>query len=116
MATKNYFVFCLLLLLHSSKIKSHKEVTKRRNQGFSYYFCFMIEGSGSGSRSGSATLLLIIIYDTLKSVFLVNSSLGLMGVVLTPPQSLLSLARQFFSLINAATSGLSSEVGNKFQM
>jgi hypothetical protein len=62
---------------------------------------------------GPATLLLLMIYDTLKSVFLVNSSLGLMGVVLAPPQSLLSLARQFFSLINEATSGLSSEVSNK---
>ena len=26
-----------------------------RNQGFSYYICFMIEGSGSGSRAGSGS-------------------------------------------------------------
>jgi hypothetical protein len=36
--------------LHNfSKIKSHKEVKNSRNQGFSSYFCLMIEGSGSGS-------------------------------------------------------------------
>jgi hypothetical protein len=33
-----------------SKIKSQKEVQNSRNQGFSYYFCLMIEESGSGSR------------------------------------------------------------------
>ncbi len=32
----------LLLLHHFSKIKSHKEVTNSRNQGFSYYFCLII--------------------------------------------------------------------------
>jgi hypothetical protein len=26
------------------------------NQGFSYYFCMMIEGSGSGSRAGSGSI------------------------------------------------------------
>ncbi len=47
--------FCLLLfegtvyVHHFSKIKSQKESQNRRNQGFSYYFCMMIEGSGSGS-------------------------------------------------------------------
>ncbi len=45
--------FCLLLLklhlYHFSKIKSQKESQNSRNQGFSYYFCMMIEGSGSGS-------------------------------------------------------------------
>jgi hypothetical protein len=30
-----------------SKIKSQKEPQNSRNQGFSYYFCTMIEGSGS---------------------------------------------------------------------
>ncbi len=36
--------------LHNfSKIKSQKESQNRRTQGFSYYFCMMIEGSGSGS-------------------------------------------------------------------
>ncbi len=45
-------------LHHFSKIKSQKESQNRRNQGYSYYFCMMIEGSGSipltsGSGSGS---------------------------------------------------------------
>ncbi len=36
-------------LHHFSKIKSQKESQNSKNQGFSYYFCMMIEGSGSGS-------------------------------------------------------------------
>jgi hypothetical protein len=51
---KTFLAYYLLKvhLHHFSKIKSQKEVTT----GFSYYFCFMIEGSGSipltnGSRS-----------------------------------------------------------------
>jgi len=43
------YYFLKVYLLHFSKIKSPKEVTSKRNQGFSYYFCLMIEGSGSGS-------------------------------------------------------------------
>jgi hypothetical protein len=35
-------------LHHFSKIKSQKESQNSRNQGFSYYFCMMMEGSGSG--------------------------------------------------------------------
>ncbi len=31
-------------------MKVKKKSQNRRNQGFSYYFCLMIEGSGSGSR------------------------------------------------------------------
>jgi hypothetical protein len=42
-------------LHHFSKIKSQKESQNSRNQGFSYYFCMMIEGSGSGSRGGSGS-------------------------------------------------------------
>jgi hypothetical protein len=38
---------------HFSKIKSPKEVTNCRNQGFSYYFYLMIEGSGSETGAGS---------------------------------------------------------------
>ncbi len=45
-----------LHLHHFSKIKSQKESQNSRNQGFSYYFCMMIEGSGSGSGSGSIPL------------------------------------------------------------
>ncbi len=51
--------FCWLLFESTftsffKDIKSIK-VTKqsRRNQGFSYYFCLVIEGSGSGSGAGS---------------------------------------------------------------
>jgi hypothetical protein len=46
-------LFCLLPYClkrhfhHFSKIKSHKEDTNSSNQGFSYYFCLLIEGSGS---------------------------------------------------------------------
>ncbi len=43
--------FCLLLFedtfISYLKIKSQKESQNSRNQGFSYYFCMMIEGSGS---------------------------------------------------------------------
>ncbi len=35
--------------------KCQKESQNSRNQGFSYYFCMMIEGSGSGSRAGSGS-------------------------------------------------------------
>jgi hypothetical protein len=37
------------------KDKKSKKSQNNRNQGFSYYFCLMIEGSGSGSRSISLT-------------------------------------------------------------
>ncbi len=36
----------LVHLHHSLKIKSHKEVTKQSQQGFSYIFCLMMDGSG----------------------------------------------------------------------
>ncbi len=42
-----------LNLHHFSKILSQKESLNSRNQGFSYHFCIMIEGSGSGSGAGS---------------------------------------------------------------
>ncbi len=42
----DYYVLNLHLHLFS-KIKSQKESQNSRNQGFSYYFCMMIEGSGS---------------------------------------------------------------------
>jgi hypothetical protein len=54
--TKNYFFlsfsayyFLKVHLHHFLKVKSQKEVTKSRNQCFSYYFCLMTEGSVSGS-------------------------------------------------------------------
>ncbi len=49
------YYFLKLHLHHLSKIKSQKESLNSRNQGFSYYFCMMIEGSGSGSRAGSGS-------------------------------------------------------------
>ncbi len=48
--------FLKLHLHHFSKIKMQKESQNRKNQGFSYYFCMMIEGSGSGSREGSGSI------------------------------------------------------------
>ncbi len=48
--------FLKLHLHHFSKIKIQKESQNRRNQGFSYYFSMMIEGSGSGSREGSGSI------------------------------------------------------------
>jgi hypothetical protein len=58
-ASKNYFFntifsayhFLKVHLHNFSKIKSQKESQNSRNQGFSYYFCMMIEGSGSGAGS-----------------------------------------------------------------
>ncbi len=47
--------FLKLHLPHFSKIKIQKESQNSRNQGFSYFFCMMIEGSGSGSRAGSGS-------------------------------------------------------------
>ncbi len=41
----------LVHLHYSSQKKSQKESQNIRIQGFSYYFCVMIEGSGPGSRS-----------------------------------------------------------------
>jgi hypothetical protein len=43
------YYFLEVHLHHFSKIKSQKGSQNRRNQGFSYYFCMMIEGFGSGS-------------------------------------------------------------------
>jgi hypothetical protein len=56
-ANKNFFLFFILspyyflkAHLHQfSKIQSEKESQNSRHQGFSNYFCIMIEGSGSGS-------------------------------------------------------------------
>jgi hypothetical protein len=53
------FSACYFLKVHLhyfSKIKSQKESQNSRTQGFSYYFCMMIEGSGSGSRAGSGSI------------------------------------------------------------
>ncbi len=49
------YYFLEVHLRHFSKIKSQKESQNSRNQGFSYYFCMMIEGSGAGSGSIALT-------------------------------------------------------------
>ncbi len=50
------YYFLKVHLHHFSKIKSQKESQNKGNQGFSYYFCMMIEGAGSGAGSGSIPL------------------------------------------------------------
>ncbi len=44
------YYFLKVHLHHFSKIKSPKKSQYSRNQGFSYYFCLMREGSGGESR------------------------------------------------------------------
>jgi hypothetical protein len=46
--TSSYY-FLKVHFHHFSKIKGKEKSQNSRNQGFSYYFCLMIEGSGSGS-------------------------------------------------------------------
>jgi|688.fasta_scaffold631429_1 hypothetical protein len=41
----------MVYLHHSSKIKVIEKLQNSRNQGFSYYFGLMVEGSGPGSGS-----------------------------------------------------------------
>jgi hypothetical protein len=43
------FYFLKVYLHHFSKINCQKKSQNSRNQGFAYFFCFMIEGIGSGS-------------------------------------------------------------------
>jgi hypothetical protein len=43
------------IIFQTKKVKK-KSKNSRRNQGFSYYFCLMIEGSGSGAGSISIPL------------------------------------------------------------
>jgi hypothetical protein len=64
MPAKNYFFntifstyyFLKLHLYHFTKITSQKESLNSRNQGFSTYFCMIIEGSGSRAGSGSGSI------------------------------------------------------------
>ena len=62
MPTKDKFfntIFAALSLFEAKFKSFFKEKKSKsqnsRNQGFSYYFCTMIEGSGSGSRAGSGS-------------------------------------------------------------
>ncbi len=50
------YYFLKLHFHHFSKIKSQKESQNSKNQGFSYYFCMIIEGCGCGSRAGSGSI------------------------------------------------------------
>ncbi len=43
------YYFLKVHLNHFSEMKSKNKSQDFRNQGLSYYFCLMIEGSGSGS-------------------------------------------------------------------
>ncbi len=62
MPAKNKFFFNFLLNTFWRYIytifqrRKSKRVTKSRNQGFSYHFCMMIEGSGYGAGSGTIPL------------------------------------------------------------
>ncbi len=38
-----------IYIIHFSRIKSHKEITKQWKSCFAYYFCLMMEASGSGT-------------------------------------------------------------------
>ncbi len=50
--TEHWYIYIIL-----QRYKSHKEVTKSRNQGFSYYFFLMMNGSISGSAKIGAQYL-----------------------------------------------------------
>ncbi len=49
--TKSFYAYSFLKvhLHHSSKIKSHKEVTKQYTSRFSSFFCLFMAGTGSGT-------------------------------------------------------------------
>ncbi len=66
------YYFLKVPLHFFSKRKSLKEITNRRNQGFSYYFCLMIEGSGSGFGSESRSIPLTSGSGTQKHMDLVD--------------------------------------------
>ncbi len=63
----HHFYFLKLHLHHFSKIKSQKVSQKSRNQGFSYYFCMMIEGSGSRAGPDPYTYLWLVDPDGPKT-------------------------------------------------
>ncbi len=69
------YYFLKVHLHHFSKIKSQRELQNSRNQGFSYYFCMIIEGPGSitlTNGSGSATLSLCLYEKYLHFQFKAN--------------------------------------------
>jgi hypothetical protein len=51
------FYFLRVRLHQSSKTKTHKEGTNRRNQGFSKFFGLIIKGTVSRSKSGSVQIM-----------------------------------------------------------
>jgi hypothetical protein len=60
------FYFLKVYLHHFLKIKSQNESRNSRNQGFSNFFCMMVEGSGS--RAGSISDYWIWIREAQKHV------------------------------------------------
>jgi hypothetical protein len=83
-----YFLKVHFTFTSFSKKKSHKEVTKNRNQCFSYYFCLMIEWSRSvrvsltnGSGSGRPKNTWIRIRNTEFSLTLLKLIIAAHGVL-----------------------------------
>jgi hypothetical protein len=88
---KNYFFAYYLLkvhLHHFLQIKIHKEVTK--HQGFSYYWCLMIEGSGS---SDPEHCMRVSFWSVVFSVCAAWTGLELWrrGLSIVPPESVLTV-------------------------
>ncbi len=74
---KKKFSACYFLkvhLLYFSKIKVKKKSQNSRNQGFSYYFCLMIEGGGSRPRRPKNMWIRIQIRNT--GIFRILFTLG----------------------------------------
>jgi hypothetical protein len=67
------YSFFMVHLHHSSKKKVIKKSQKWRNQGFSSFFCLMMEGSGSRRQkiygSGFGTLVLLLFHTSYRTVF-----------------------------------------------
>ncbi len=67
---------------HSLKIKSQKEPQKSWNQGFSYYFCLMMEGCGSAPlTNGSGTLIFRMIIGIHLLTLYVSPYLGIQNLL-----------------------------------
>jgi hypothetical protein len=86
------YYFLKVHLHHFPKIKCHKESQNSRNQCFSYYFCFMIEGSGSisltngsGFGSGRPTNIWIRIRNTGTNNAGIASAAGTPTIIRTKP-------------------------------
>jgi hypothetical protein len=69
--------YFLKVLLHKffKDLKSKKKSQHSRNQGFSYYFCLMLEGSGPKTR-GSRTATMAVRFSTAQNQ--INNQLHLL--------------------------------------